>query len=55
MLLGGDVVLLNSRGSRIVRELESIIGVSGRVIYRVVVSGEDGIEFRVIYGVEGRE
>jgi hypothetical protein len=55
VLLGGDVVLLNSRGVRIVRELESIIGVSGRVIYRVVVSGEEGIEFRVIYGVGSRE
>jgi hypothetical protein len=54
VLLGGDVVLLNSRGVRIVRELESILGVGGRVIYRVVVSGEDGVEFRVIYGVVGK-
>ena len=49
VLLGGDVVLLNSRGVRIVRELDSMLGISGRVIYRVVVSGEEGIEFRVIY------
>ncbi len=51
VLSGGDIELLDRRGKKLVRELEGIMGVEGRVTYRVITSGEEGVEFKVVYGI----